>query len=184
MKSKDRVAKNRLTDEIVLDARRRLHEGLVAVWELAAEYEVSYNALRKAVKGRKWTRLNHLVPPVKQNLTYGRRGVFHPGVTLTDDVVLEARRLIRSGATYEAVIGDSGISLTALRQAVQGSNWAHLDAIEAPVIRHRTFTAEDMPEILRRADAGERHADIAADYGMSRSAISHRIRQARATLTD
>lgn len=183
MKSKDRIPHRSLTNEIVLDARRRLHEGRVALWELVVEYEVGYYALRNAVKGKTWAHLNRFVEPVEKDLSYGRRGVFHPGSVITDAVVLEARRLAREGWGTEEIVGESGLPPSGLEQAIRGENWTHLDEIEPPVVKPRggvlgnhgggprKLPREDIPVIRERAAIGEDLWAIAEDYGVHRQTI-------------
>ena len=61
------------------------------------------------------------------------RGVTHGKAVLTEEIVLEARRLWRAESVpLRELMERFGVSRGALHDALTGQTWTHLDAIEAP----------------------------------------------------
>jgi len=62
---------HRLTDEIVIDIRRRIRSGEKGV-DLARELGVSRATISEAKNGRLWDHVNHIEPPLEPHNRYGR----------------------------------------------------------------------------------------------------------------
>jgi transposase-like protein len=164
------MAASHLNRGLVLYARRQVAQG-ATIRAIADEFGWrDERTLQDAVRGRTWTHLNHIVPPV--HASPERAGSSHPGATLTDEQVLEARRRARLGENRSDIARDLGVSPGLLRAAIRGRSWKHLDEIEPPVepstssrgSGNRKLTADAVRDIRRRRAAAETLQTLADEY--------------------
>lgn len=118
-----------------------------------------------------------------------QRGELHSLTSLTDDIVLEARKRVRDGETVAAVARSLGIQKGTLWNAVRGNHWAHLPgAVPNLEDKYRNtskgsahgchkLTESDVAAIRARKAKGELQRSIAADMGVSETLVSAIVRR-------
>lgn len=121
----ERHGMSKLNDDVVVEARRTCRTG-ADVAAIARREGVGYGALSHAVAGYRWPHLNDVAPPV--DITFAK---------LTADIVVQARRQVRAGASVADVAAATGVSLATLQSAVTGRSWPSVDHIEPPVALSR-----------------------------------------------
>lgn len=101
----------------------------------------------------------------KGRLWYGQR---NGRAKLTEQDVLD----IRASAESDSELGRKyGVYATTVRDARMGKKWPHLPGATRRVVP-RKLTPEQVREIRRRREAGERTSDIAKSYGISQPMAS------------
>ena len=104
--------------------------------------------------------------------------------TVTEDQVREMHSLYLAGESQARIARRFHVSRGLVCEVMRGRTWRHLDlpAVEGLArignnpMRGASnamakITAEQAMAIRARADAGERHAEVAHDYGVSRSTV-------------
>lgn len=114
--------KAKLTDAAVATIRRRLLAGEATTADLATEYGVSENSVRRAASGEMW---GHVNAPVVVGC--GSRGETNGQAKLTADAVAEMRaRYEAGGIRLRDLAAEYGVSEAAVSMAVNGKTWRHL----------------------------------------------------------
>lgn len=97
---------------------------------------------------------------------------------LTDDIVMEMRRLRASGTSGCSIARMLGMSPHAINCMLRGVTWSHLPVLDRPDleikgerIHNVTLTEDQVMDIRTRAAAGESMPSIGLSYGKHRSAI-------------
>lgn len=105
-----------------------------------------------------------------------QRGTKNAQSILTDEIVVEARDLAREGKSYREVSEALSVKESAIRQAIMGRSWTHLNEISPPVTRSvkggGRITPEQKVEIRHLRKSGMSCKDIAAQYGCTPSNVS------------
>lgn len=90
---------------------------------------------------------------------------------LTEHEVMQIRKLYGDKSILLKEIAEQfGVTVTAIQSAATGRKWPHLPGAQNPRLNRLTNEARD--EIVGRLETGEPHHSIAADYGVSRAAVS------------
>jgi HNH endonuclease len=89
---------------------------------------------------------------------------------LTDEIVVEARRLKLAGLTYRQIGTRLGFTREAIRGAVSGRNWLHVT--EIPPVKGFKLTKVIYEECIIARDNGEQFKTIATRYGVLPSTVS------------
>lgn len=107
----------KLTEDIVLECRRRYAAGGVTSAVLAAEFGLSPRAMRKVISGARW----------------GHVGAAYQGspgertCKLTEDAVRECRARYATGQVTQAALARAyGVSATEMHNVVRGKRWGRL----------------------------------------------------------
>jgi group I intron endonuclease len=123
----------KLTDEIVIEMRRRYKAGGITRRQLGTEFGVSKSVARYAITGKTWTHLNHIEPPCEIGDGMGES---HHSAKLTDTIVLEMRcRYKAGGVMFAELAAEFGVGPSTARFAIIGKTWTHLNHIEPPVTK-------------------------------------------------
>jgi hypothetical protein len=97
----------RLTDEQVIEARRRARTSPGCVAALARQWGCSHEGLRTAVRGINWSHLDHIEPPVKQR-------TMSPRHEYTDDeradLLFFLRTMVDAGASVAEAARNVGLT--------------------------------------------------------------------------
>lgn len=105
-----------------------------------------------------------------------KKGEDNPRAVITEKDVIKARQMARDGMTHFAVADALGKPRSAIKQAIIGKSWNHLDADHPPVIRGvkggGRITDEQKDEIRRLRSEGMRTKDLAERFGCTPSNIS------------
>lgn len=103
------------------------------------------------------------------------RGERNGNAKLTEDQVQEILRRAADGETLTRIAQDFGVSRTMIGYIRSGKSWAHSDPVEGQVragdFYRRKLTIEQVREIRQRSDGGEKDADLAQEFGVSRACI-------------
>lgn len=95
---------------------------------------------------------------------------------ITEEDVIKARQMARDGMTHFAVAEALDKPRSAIKQAIIGKSWSHLDPDHPPVIREvkggGRITDEQKDEIRRLRSEGMRTKDLAERFGCTPSNIS------------
>jgi hypothetical protein len=110
----------KLTDEIVLECRRRYAAGETQQ-VLAAEYGVHQAAMSQAITGASWAWLPDAVPIDRKR--HGTQGAAHHSAKLTPEIVEEAHRRNEAGETQRALAAEYGVTQATLWKALNGRTW-------------------------------------------------------------
>lgn len=123
-----RQGRAKLTEEVVLEARRRYAKGGISIPTLAAEMGVSTAVAQFAVTGRTWRHVPEITNPAGTNKGKNvARGEGHHLARLTEADVLEMRGLFRSrDYTKRALAKMFNIHYNTCIQALSGFTWKHL----------------------------------------------------------
>jgi len=109
-------------------------------------------------------------------------GEGHPLATLSAKLVAECRELHAGGASVNGLAERYGVGLGALRDAIKGRTWRHVET--APVTlgvprgqRHKDARLSEVIviECRRRSLEGERVAALAREFGVSAPAMRNAI---------
>lgn len=109
------------------------------------------------------------------------KGERHGNSKLTDESVVEMRRLRREGQSLEQLMERyDGVSHSAILYALTGSTWTHVpDPLTKAEMKEtrkppkrRALTDEQMAEMRRRFADGVSKARLAKDYGVSATTIT------------
>jgi len=110
------------------------------------------------------------------------KGERHGKHKLTEENVVEMRRLRREGASVEELQTKYGIGThSAILYALTGETWSHipnpLTEEEMKATRHhkKKLTAEQITEIRSRYADGVTKARLAEDFGVSSTAIANHL---------
>jgi uncharacterized protein (DUF433 family) len=104
----------------------------------------------------------------------------HRGTKLTHEDVLEIAARCKAGETQKAVAADYPVSAAMVGRIMSGLNWNDVTGIEphkpgyvrgeaAPSAK---LTREQVVEIVRRCEAGERYGSVARDFPVRRDQVS------------
>jgi hypothetical protein len=118
-----RQGQSRLTDDAVIEARKRYAAG-EPMHALAAEFGVSGAAMSNAVSGKNWSWLPGAVP-VDHN-RHGTKGTAHHAAKLTPEIVREARRRNAAGESQRALAAEYGVKQPTLQKAITGATWRNV----------------------------------------------------------
>ena len=104
---------------------------------------------------------------------------------LTEEYIPHIRARVRQGESQASVARSLGVSRTTIILIMQGKTWRHVpdDPTEAAKLRHpkilrgsengqAKFSEADIPTIRSRVRRGERHRDVAKDFGVGKTAIT------------
>lgn len=107
-------------------------------------------------------------------------GEDHGMAVLTAELVAQARRRVRAGASVASVARDLSAALPTLQDAVRGRNWPGVVNGEPPVDSGRPPRQRLTPELVaqarKRVRAGSSLASVARDLSVSRSTIQAAVR--------
>lgn len=101
----------RLTDEIVLEARRLARNGTPRA-DIARQFNLASSTVSNIISGRSWSHLPGAMPNSKSKLT--------------PDTVRAIRKAAADGATWASLSRKYNVSVDAIRQAAQRNTWAHI----------------------------------------------------------
>jgi lambda repressor-like predicted transcriptional regulator len=109
------------------------------------------------------------------------RGERHGHHTLTEEQVVEMRRLRREGLSLEDLMKRyGGVCHTTLLYALDGTHWSHVPGALTPeetkTLRHHKagkLTDEQKDEIRRRVADGVTKARLAKEFGVSATTIAN-----------
>lgn len=119
----------------------------------------------------------------KANLNDQRiHGTFawHGKKKLSPEQVIEAAERIAAGEKCSEIAADYGVNRATIGAVSRGANWSELTGMQAGEGRERArghklkgiLKDEDVLEIVRRIDAGERQMTLAAEFGVRPQTIS------------
>lgn len=101
------------------------------------------------------------------------RGTKHGMARLTDEQVLEMRRLRATGMTCEEIGKRFGVGVEHAHAVVTGRTWKHLPgAVDIGRKGNSRITAEDREEIVRLYESGTPSRELVARFGITRSHVS------------
>lgn len=137
----------RLTEEIVLECRRRYAAGEAGA-ALAREFGVTQPVMSRAISGKTWA---HVPGPIETPPNSRQ-------AKLTDEIVVECRRRYAAGESQTVLAAEFGVVPSAISQAVHGRKWANLDGAIDPEEdgRHRPRTEEQKARSRISGRAGAR----------------------------
>ena len=93
---------------------------------------------------------------------------------LTDDLVIQARQIVKGGTTHAVAADLLGVDRANLTYAVTGRTWGHLDAIESPVPIRRggsRLTEDDVRTIRTEKERGVSAVVLAERYKLTRENV-------------
>lgn len=119
----------------------------------------------------------------RHGLKKGARGERSGSARLTESEVMEIRCLRKSGMYYKQIAVRFGVRLETVRRICLGRTWSHLpcdtqDTRALPVPRkgaangYARLTEQDVLEIRRCAENGERQSHLARRFAVGRAQIS------------
>ena len=115
-----------LTYDTVAQARRRARNGFT-IAELARSYSVEYSTILAAVRGRTWTQVDTVEPPVPATRTSEAQDSYHGGRRLlTADQVAAARRDVLQGVPVRVLAERCGVKRQVMYAAVRGTTWSDM----------------------------------------------------------
>ena len=96
--------------------------------------------------------------------------------------VIEIRRRAEAGETNSALAREFGVTRRTVDRVVNGQTWKHLPGAPDPSLRHRgprlgqanrnaKLSDDQVLEVFRRAVAGEQYAELAYEFGVSKSLV-------------
>lgn len=164
-----------ITPELASEIKAAADAGVSAT-HLAKHYCVSRRTISNALHGITW---NGTDGPEYQPLPGpGARGEEALGAVLTEDQVIEARRL---NATIRCadLAKRYGVDSSTLAHAITGRTWSHLPGARASALvddprgrYSRKLSPEDVGVIVERLARGDVQRQIAADFGVHETIVS------------
>lgn len=162
----------KLTEEQVLDIRRRYTGAYGEQTALGKEFGVTPNLISKIVSGEIWTHLDDC-PEEPPRVA---RGVPH-GAKLTEEQVVEIREKYKGKYGEQVALArEYGVPVSVVRKVVWGKSWKNLglgDGLATMGENHgrAKLTDEQVREMRERFKAGESNALLAADYSLNRQIV-------------
>lgn len=115
-----------LTYDVVAQARRRARNGFT-IAELARSYSVEYSTILAAVRGRTWTQVDTVEPPVPATRTSEAQDDYHGGRRLlTADQVAAARRDVLQGVPVRVLAERCEVKRQVMYAAIRGTTWSDM----------------------------------------------------------
>lgn len=109
------------------------------------------------------------------------RGSQHGQAKLTEALVIEIRTQAAQGATSADLATTYGVSRGVIREAIQGITWAHVPGampeflfstlVQGEAHGNAKVTPDLVREIRALGASGQRHADIAERFGISKATV-------------
>lgn len=108
------------------------------------------------------------------------KGEDHGCALLTEEQVIEMRKIRKTGETYEKIAERYGVDKCTIALACTGKTWSHLPgAVDLGRKGNSRFTDEQRQEMLERGLKGESASKIAREFSCSRSYISKMVKTHR-----
>jgi hypothetical protein len=116
----EQVGGSRLTEQIVIECRRRYAAGETQT-ALCTEFGVSSAVLSQAITGARWAWVPGAVPG--DGKSHKARGSACAAAKLTPEIVREARRRSAAGESFYVLATEYGVRQSTLWAAVRGHTW-------------------------------------------------------------
>lgn len=160
---------SKLTDDSVGEMRRFYFEAEMTVGALAKRYSMSKPGVISVLIGETHRTAPGPIGPIRK--VVGTK-VF--GAKLDERKVAEMRGRFIAGETITELGAAFGVVPPTVSKIIRNERWKHVSPMPAVQIRpgHRKLTREQVMKIRQRHSAGTPQARLAADYDVSRAAIS------------
>lgn len=91
---------------------------------------------------------------------------------LTDALVVELRRHVKSGGELTSWAENLGVSATAASYAARGKTWQHVNCTESPTPHRARLTEGEVAKIRQQCESGLSQKAVADRFGISPSHVS------------